>query len=389
MWRGVVMSLLLLAGLRGEQAWRRHVVAEGFRNWTAVAADFTGDGRVDVISNDFEKTWLFAAPDYRRKLLHTGLQLIHGGVMDVDRDGDLDFIGVQYSPGVLFWLERPADAWNQAWTLHFIDQASEGGVDGIHGMMLGDIDGDGVLDIACPSGQPKGPFANSVVWFKAPPNPRQARRWERNVVGWGSAPGLSHYIDIGDVDGDGRPDVATAAKWPPDGNWFAWWRQPEEKGAQWRKQVIASGQEGATNILIRDLNGDGKADFAASRGHGVGVVWFEAPDWRERVIDPDVGGPHSLDAADLDGDGDYDIVTCGKNSMSVRWYENYGRGGFRVHEIGANQAAYDLRLVDMDGDGDLDALIAGQESANVVWLENPSGRAPATVAPKAPRSGKR
>jgi hypothetical protein len=384
---------LVLLGVYGHAAsiaaaepqWRRHVVAEGFRNWTAVAADFTGDGRADVITNDFGRTWLYAAPGWKRRLLHEGYQLIHGGVMDVDRDGDLDFIGVQYSPGVLFWLERPADPWKDPWPLHFIDQAGEGGVDGIHGMMLGDIDGDGVLDIACPSGQPKGPFANSVVWFKVPNEPKRSRRWDRQVIGWGNAPGLSHYIDIGDVDGDGRPDVATAAKWPPHGNWFAWWQQPAQAGLQWKKQEIATGQEGATNILIRDLNGDGRADFAASRGHGVGVVWFEAPNWAEHEIDAQIGGPHSLDAADLDGDGDVDIVTCGKNSMVVRWYENDGRGRFTMHEIAQNQAAYDLRLTDLDGDGDLDVLIAGQESANVVWLENPFGKPPAS-SPLRPRA---
>jgi hypothetical protein len=210
-----------------------------------------------------------------------------------------------------------------------------------------------------------------VVWYKVPRQPVGVRHWPRQVVSWGGAPGLSHYIDIGDVDGDGRADVATAAKWPPLGNWFAWWKQPPESAAQWQKHVVSAAEEGATNILIRDLNGDRKPDLVASRGHGFGVLWFEGPSWIPRDIDPDLGGPHSLAAADIDRDGDIDIATCGKNTRKVRWYQNDGRGNFRIHEVAAGQAAYDLKLVDINLDGRLDILIAGQDSANVVWFENP------------------
>ena len=44
--------------------WKRHVVWEGLRNNVAVAADFTGDGKVDIISNAAGKTRLFVAPNW-------------------------------------------------------------------------------------------------------------------------------------------------------------------------------------------------------------------------------------------------------------------------------------------------------------------------------------
>lgn len=125
---------------------------------------------------------------------------------------------------------------------------------------------------------------------------------------------------------------------------------------------------------MADVNRDGKTDFVASRGHGFGVVWFEAPSWAEHVIDAVVGGPHSLGVADIDDDGDPDVVTCGKNSRQVIWYSNDGRGNFTQHLIWDGQSAYDLRLIDMDGDGDLDVLLAGEQSNNVVWFENPLKR---------------
>ncbi|MEO7649038.1 MAG: VCBS repeat-containing protein, partial [Bryobacteraceae bacterium] len=134
--------------------------------------------------------------------------------------------------------------------------------------------------------------------------------------------------------------------------------------------LIAENQEGATNIAMADVNRDGKMDFIASRGHGMGVVWSEAPKWTPHEIDPSLGGPHSLAIGDIDGDGFVDAVTCAKDSFIAAWFQNDGKGNFTTHPIYLDQAAYDIRLVDMDGDGDLDVLIAGQASQNVVWYEN-------------------
>ncbi len=380
----VAAPLLLLLALLGWQPvlaaspegkakpnpkWPRHVVASGYMNQTAVAADFTGDGRPDVIANGDGKTRLYVAPGWREVILD-GLDqprgAIHSEVMDVDGDGDPDYIGAVYSPGPIFWLERPADPLKGPWPFHLVDDQ----VDGTHGLIVGDIDGDGRPDLAGNSAQQKGPFPESLVWYKVPPNPRQAERWIRHVFADRDAPGLSHYLGLGDVDGDGRTDAASAGKDAPNGNWFAWWRQPPDGKGPWKKHMLATGQHGATNILMADVNGDSLTDFIASRGHGKGILWFEAPSFTLHEIEPDLEGPHDLAVGDIDGDGDVDAVSCGKDSFIVAWFENDGHGRFTTHHIYEDQAAYDIRLVDMDGDADLDVLVAGQLSNNVVWYEN-------------------
>ena len=233
------------------------------------------------------------------------------------------------------------------------------------------MDGDGHPDLVAASGWTDGNLPDSIVWFRIPKNARTADRWERFVIANRDAPGFNHYPATGDVNRDGRIDVASAAKVGPKGNWFAWWEHPAENATDpWKKHVIAENQEGATNILIADVNGDGKPDFVASRGHGKGVVWFEAPKWTPHEIDSTLIGTHGLAIGDIDGDGDIDVATCGTDSGILAWFENDGKGHFTPHRIHEDQSTYEVRLVDMNGDGKLDILVAGQESQNVVWFEN-------------------
>ncbi|MBC8353141.1 MAG: VCBS repeat-containing protein [Planctomycetes bacterium] len=356
-----------------ENEWRKHTVYSGAHCNTAVAADFTGDKLVDIICNAGGATRLLVAPDWTEVILdgESKLGLIHSETMDVDQDGDPDFIGTRYKPGLIFWLERPKYPLKDRWTYHLVDDK----VDGIHGLLVGDVDVDGKPDLLANSAQPKGPFANSLVWYRAPENATEAQTWPRYVIADGDAPGLSHYLGVGDVNGDGRPDAASAAKGGPQdadglGEWFAWWEAPQDPTGIWRKHLLADKQSGATNIHPADVNGDGNTDFVASRGHGHGLVWFEAPSWKLHDIQTTFEGPHCLAVTDIDGDGDVDAATCAKDDQIAAWFENDGRGNFTTHIIGTNQAAYDIRAIDMDGDNDVDLLIAGQLSQNVVWYEN-------------------
>jgi hypothetical protein len=366
--------LSVVSPVWAEEPWRKHVIHSGTFSATAVAADFTGDGKPDVISNSDGKTRLFVAPDWREIILNEGQghDFIHSEFFDVDGDGDTDWIGARYQPGWIVWLEQPARPLEQEWKLRVVDDQ----LNGIHGLLKGDVDGDGRTDLIANSAQPLKPFPSSAAWLRVPKAPHEAKNWDRFIFANEDAPGLSHYFGFGDVNGDGRPDISLAAKGGPtaepgSGEWFGWWEAPADRKLPWTKRLIADRQAGATNIQPADVNGDGKVDFVATRGHGRGVIWFQAPTWQEHAIHDSLLEPHSLVVVDMDGDGDTDAATCAYGDREAWWFENDGKGNFTNHLVATDQAAYDIRAVDIDLDDDLDLLIAGQASQNVVWYENP------------------
>ena len=158
-----------------------------------------------------------------------------------------------------------------------------------------------------------------------------------------------------------------------NGDYFAIYLQPENPTSPWTRHLLpdAGKQIGATHAAPVDVNGDGEIDVVATRGHGVGIFWFEAPTWRQRVIDNEIKSPHAADFADVDNDGDVDVAAVGYESKLAAWYENDGKGNFVRHVLSANQMAYDVLIIDLDGDGCRDVLVAGQGSNNVVWFANP------------------
>ena len=357
------------------QLWRKHTITEQGHCNTAVALDANGDALLDVIASMNGKVSLFIAPEWRETILYRFPKgkpgCIHSSTIDADRDGDTDWVGT-LSNAHPFWLENPGrkEAKKGAWTAREIDPV----ITGIHCIITSDIDNDGRDDLVINNFEPEKGIGDSMAWYSVPNDPRNAKQWDRHIFADKDARGGSHYMGAADIDGDGWKEIAVGAKGGPfaDGNWFAFWTNPGREGVRkpWKKTILAENQLAATNILPADINGDGKVDWAATRGHSAGVLWFENPTWKIREIDPDIKQPHSLTTADFDRDGDVDLASCGYESEWLRWYENDGKGNFTIHTLDEAQQSYDLRAVDMDGDGDMDLLNAGRGSNNVVWYEN-------------------
>ena len=72
-------------------------------------------------------------------------------------------------------------------------------------------------------------------------------------------------VAVGDLNGDGKPDVAAIGFKPGE---VAWFQHPGNAGARWTKHVVKTPWPGVNEVIIADLDGDSRSDLAAIADYG-------------------------------------------------------------------------------------------------------------------------
>jgi putative membrane-bound dehydrogenase-like protein len=193
--------------------------------------DVNSDGRLDLIESD---GWWEQPVNLQEGVLweqHAHAFTTKGGgaqifVYDIDGDGDSDVISSLWAHGWgLSWFEQvPATNGDDT---DFIEHLLMDGTretnpwgvrfSAIHALQVADMDGDGLLDLVTgkrhwshgPDGDPIPGLPSVVYWF----------RLERRADGVRFVPhlidddsGVGTQVVVGDVNGDGRPDVVVGNK---------------------------------------------------------------------------------------------------------------------------------------------------------------------------------
>jgi len=371
----ILTSICILPSLNGQISFEKQVVYEGAPVHSAQAADYNGDGLKDLIFSADGGVNLALSPDFEVYQIHSLPKpfqeaCIHSNIMDVDGDGDMDFLGEN---GGIYWLECPNhQVKTKSWNLHWITREFTG----THCIALHDVNADGQQDIIVNNFFPPGhdiektwpnQYPNSIIWFSVPDDPRNENAWRPHLIADGDAVGGSHYIGFADINGDSQDECLAGAKGDPfeGGNHYAYWTMGDKVTDPWKKTMLDH-QTGATHIYGSDFNQDGQTDMIASNGHGYGLVYYEAPEFEPEIIDPELYRPHAFTIADIENDGDVDLFVCAKGSKVAKWHENNGKGEFTGHHLTDDQQAYDIFICDLENDGDLDIIIAGHLSENIV-----------------------
>jgi hypothetical protein len=264
-----------------------------------------------------------------------------------------------------------------------------------YGLVAADLDGDGDLDLTSQDVRGK-PSLSSLFWFE-----NDGRGTFRRHLIHKDEPGWLERHAVGDVNGDGRPDVVVVNN--RDGHllWFANSGRPA--AGPWRRYVITTKCPRAYDVALADLDGDGRLDVAAA-GYASGLVtWFKNPgqegherEWARFVIGDKMPEARTVRAGDFNGDGKVDLLCAAvgaenvpadvtdvrRHGGSIVWYENPGGPAtqpWKKHVIDdTSRAPIHGHPVDLDGDGDLDVVMAHgmrqellpEGRHEVAWYEN-------------------
>ncbi len=301
-------------------------------------------------------------------------------VADLDGDGRLDIIAINADSNVVSIL-RNISSPGSITTNSFAARVDLPAGNGMRGLAVQDLNGDGRPEIVTADAGD-----NTISIFQnmstigniafAPRVSFPAGNWAQSVA-------------IGDLDGDGKPDLAVASR---DSATVSIFRNIMGPGNNittnsFAPKVDFPALASAFPIAIGDMDGDGKLDLVVGGGNvskaisvyrntaTVGSITTNS--FASRVDFAAPGWVNSLTLADLDGDGKLDIALVSQISSVFSIFKNVSvQGSFTTASLAA-RVDYStgwnpngIAVGDLDGDGRPDIVFANTYDANIFIYQN-------------------
>ena len=335
---------------------------------SVVLADLNGNGNLDILeSNDFQNrrwtnngdgSFLFLPSNY-------GAGGNESALADLNGDGLLDFFVARKR--VLTSDTGENEVWLAVNNNSFITFQNSGqklGNTDSRGVALADLNGDGFVDafVANASYRGEPPTSNgNTVWFND---------GNGNFSDSGQRLGISdsEAVALADLNGDGFIDAAVANGGSNNRISKVWFNDGSGNFSDSGQDL---GTDWSLNVAIGDVNGDGHPDLVFGKLSGNVQLWLNNGSGVFSSGQTFADG-QSVALGDLDGDDDLDLVigklaAAGSNPV----WENDGAGNFTNSGLSlGSEVVYDIALGDVDRDGDLDILFAGNGTDEVLWFNN-------------------
>jgi len=173
-------------------------------------------------------------------------------------------------------------------------------------------------------------------------------------------------VAIGDLNGDGHPDIATA-------NWLDGTTSVllNNGNGSFQPKVDYNTGAGPYSVAVGDVSGDGKPDIVtANQGGSLSVFLGNGNGTFQAKLDQVTGGgPVSVAIGDLNGDGLGDLVTA-NGTASVAVLLSSGNGAFQQEvDVGTGVGLNSVTIGDVNGDGNMDIVTANSSGAErAVWV---------------------